>query len=362
MAGYVFTVAEWDDPDTSHNTLRKYTEAGVLVWGANLYDADDGSAPDERAIAVDPDGHVYTVNTGVYIGGSTLVEIIKWKVDGSGYEWAVWHQGATWQLGVAVLPSGNVAYCSARGSDGAGGYRSLTLLDGSDGSELWHKDVGGPFLTHVCCDEDGNVYCCGHPDGVEAIWSFAESGAARWIIEQDEWVTCLAVDKSYLYAAISPDNNAYVRKFGLADGVEITGGGWPIDLGEWAVCGAIAVDQNGIIYIGYVDLLGVIRVGAYSAAGGQLWTNVFGDYAVTAVAVSPSGYVYACGDVDAYGVDASVRKYNKTTGVEITTGWPLTSETKVNAVTVSPGTYGAFPGPGGWLPAPSITVGDVLYE
>ncbi len=358
---YVFTVAEWDDPDTSHATLCKYTEAGALAWGANLYDADDGSAPDERAVAVDPDGHVYTVNTGVYLGGSTLVEIIKWKPDGSGHEWAVWHQGSTWQLGVAVLPSGNVAYCSSRGSDGEGGYRSLTLLDGSDGSELWHKDVGGPFLTHVCCDENGNVYCCGMRDDSEAIWSFDESGTARWAIE-DQQATCLAVDQSYLYAAISPDNNAYVRKYGLADGVEITGGGWPIDLGEWAVCGAIAVDQDGIIYIGHLAPLGVTRVSAYSTAGVQLWTNEFGDYAVTAVAVSPSGYVYACGDVDAYGVDASVRKYNKTTGVEITTGWPLTSETKVNAVAVSPGTYGAFPGPGGWLPSPSITVGDVLYE
>lgn len=355
---YIYTAADWDANPTDY-TLRKYSDAGVLQWSTNLYDADDGSAPDEQALAVDPDGYVYTVNNGVYIGGSTLVEVVKWKTDGSGYEWAKWYQGGTGQNAIAVLPDGNVVYGSARGADGVGGYRNVTLLDGDDGTELWHKDTGGAQAMTVCADIDGNVYAGGTRVGTDSIWAWDEGGNALWTADFGALVYHMAVLGDYLYVVGTYNGSASVRKFALADGAEVTSGGFPIDVG--VTVRRVALDLAGVLYLGYYgsDTLG--HLAAYSPAGEALWNNSVA-YTPGGVAVSPDGIVYEGGDVDTYGVDPSVRAYNAATGDEITDGWPLTAATIVNDVAVSPGLVGAFPGGGGWLPAPSITVGDVLYE
>jgi hypothetical protein len=354
----VFTAADWDYGVTGHATVRKYSDGGTLVWGTNLYDALDGSAPNEKAIATDPDGYVYTVNDGVYVGGSDLVEIVKWGTGGSPYVWAVWYQGGTSQNAIAVLPSRNVVYGSARGSDGAGGYRNVTLLDGTDGSERWHKDTGGAQAMAVCADADGNIYAGGTRVGTTSIWAWDESGTALWTADFGALVTGMAVLGEYLYVVGTYNGSAGVRKFALVDGAEVTTGGFPID--TTVSTRAIALDKSGNIYVSYWGATDWLA--SYSPIGVEQWKVEF-DYAPNGVAVSPDGVVYTAADVNTYGADANVRAFNAASGIEDTLYWPKTAETEVNGVAVLPGLIGAFPSY--WPPAltpPNIYVGRVDFE
>ena len=358
--GGVPTAPDWE-------SLIKYDEDGVEQWAIDPGYVTALQHEWIEAVAVDPSGFVYSA--GSY--GSDTQQTYKHTPAGV----LVWGQHllhSSWSNGIAVSPTtGHVAEAHLRvDSDGGEGLVSVSLLDGSDGSALWRKDTGATTLS-VAFDSAGAIYVGGLRTSSKSVWKYTAAGAVTWFADTGHDVYAVAVDPTgqFLYVTGRALDAKVVHKLQTSDGAEIVAGNWPLVIAGYDAFDyvtGVCCDLAGNIYTtdDYYDGDGYNWVRAFNSAGAALWATVWaGDAHGIQIAVSPSGYVYVVGEPDAYPGANAAHKYDASTGAEVTTGnWPLGAVAELWGLAVSPGCVGAFPGPGGWMPAPNIYVGDVDYD
>jgi hypothetical protein len=351
------------------DTLYLFSADGTELWSKSIY--DDGDPPllkEMGAVAVDPDGNVYTCGRtpsvalhAPLVQKYTSAGVLVWSVQYPD-NWGTFFE-------IAVMPDRRVLIGGERQDLGAGEYGTVFCLAAADGSTEWYADLGdGDWCQGIASDASGNVYALssnipGH------IWSWEADGTPRWDVATDEALDGIAVDPTgtWLYVGLYHDT---LSRFDTLTGVEDTGGSWPIalDISVGTYLEAISCDKEGYLYVGHSSI-GVGFPGPtytwgvrkYSAAAELVWDVIPSNSEdVWDVSVSSTGYVYVTGGIDTVDNAACAWKLLAETGAEIPLGWPKEFYDYDLRVAATLGCVGAFPNY--WLPAANIYVGDVLFE
>jgi len=244
-------------------STRKYTDAGVAVWGKN-------HGATVYAIAVDSAGNVYT-------GGARTGNLTTRKYDPNGtLLWSVDH-GADVR-GIAVDASGNV-YAGGVLIPGVGSLRKYNAA----GALQWTVNT----LADVYCvaaSSSGNVYTGGDMnEGTTHM--FDTTGEEQWMADHEAVVAGIAVDGdgNVYTGGARTAGNLTTRKYSPAGNLL-----WSIDHGDAVF--AVAAGSDGAVVTCGIDVSGV-TTRKYTANGVQIWGADDGDVA-TSVAIGVSGSVY----------------------------------------------------------------------
>lgn len=372
MTEYLFVLSVTGIPDSANQArLYKLALDGTEEWytGSGLTD-EDYVPIGPVAVTVDPSGYVF-VAVGMY-GSWDMAEyyagrVAKYYADGEDHD-AIWavdvfsdlaYTDSTQIRCIAAMPNGNVVVGFERTEIDGTPY-TLACLDGDDGSVLWLVDTGADSsVESVCCDTSSNVYACGDANSDDdALWVYDEDGNELWTSANEMGdFTFVTLFDEYVYAT-GPDLDdvGQTFRFALADGA--------IDE-EFITPELEAFDSEGNGYVAFwVDtwMSGLVGRLPASFIPPEDWYVEWEEEPV-AIAVTTEGHVFALSAGSFWGT-GSVYCYEADSGDEVTDGWPyeFNGEAGIASVASSYGLPGAFPDEWGLPGAPSITVGDVLYE
>ena len=307
VAGYTLVTAGPGQPWRQDVLLRKYDRVGTQLWSREFGSMATTAIDEAASVAVDLDGNIY-------VAGITLESLrgqasagdkdaFVRKYDASGVELWTRQFGSAESdraLGVAVDAKGNV-YVAGRthgalpGQVGAGPNDAFLRMYGAGGEEVWTRQFGSPepdSASGVAVDGEGNVYVAGGTGGVLPGQVSAGSGDA------------------FLRKYGPGGTELWTRQFGYPDSSDDADG--------------VAVDAEGNVYVtGSTDSTPEGRMdGAekkaflrkYDAAGGELWSRLFGETFnwASSVVVDGVGNVYVAGSTAGGKVmgDALLRKYD----------------------------------------------------
>lgn len=337
--------AGWSTEYATDN-IHKIGLDGVTIWAtqesSTAYEQYESNI---YSVATDPTGNLYYAGYSWYhYVGTTATEYNVGSLDAAGTSrWRFLTGNGHSAHGIAAMPNGNVViYHQAHTPIGAtSGTASMSVVDGSDGAVVWQLNSPQTPLQRfpLAVDASNNIYSAGNRTSNVSIWAYTSAGADLWTADSGGAVYALAVDptQSYLYTAGAVTATANMRRFDLITGAENTAGSWPVLID--ASPGAIALDEDGVVYaIGY-QASGTSVIHAYNSSGTQLWETVFSGPGDAAWSLVPSlnGKVYVAGNTQ-------LRMFDATTGAESTNGFPVAFGTQqTRTIDLMPGKVGAFP-------------------
>ncbi len=314
---------------------RKYTPEGEVLWTWTWNGASNGDDI-AHAVAIDPAGDLVIVGE-TYVGGSGAdMLFIKLGPD-SKPVWQSTHNGpgnlGDRAFGVAVDGAGNIAVTGEEYKL-IGLHNVWTRLMDTDGKAMWtdvHDANAGNDAGHaVAFTSGGDVIVAGSiyvPIGLADLWlrKYSSVGATLWtrsadhMLGNDIW-RGVAVDGAgniglvgEVYEVMGLSAIKIARYD--ADGVELwsdiqDSAGGDNDIGR-----GVAFDMdNNLVAVGEeytANDFARAWVRKYDAMGEVRWTQIFdGDAAgndiARAVAIDPTGHVYAAGEEYVVGQFATV--------------------------------------------------------
>lgn len=162
------------------------------VWPQSSWVIDTaGGADTALDVAVNSAGTAYVCGKVTSVGGDTDGSLYKFPLSGAGWR-------KTWDglahdddafTAVAVAPDGSVY--TAGHNDNAAGQLDIRLVKWSSaGEKVWSRRYTGPVAgddtaTDVVVDADGNVSVCGESQGTKGtaftVISWTRGGTLRWV-------------------------------------------------------------------------------------------------------------------------------------------------------------------------------------
>ena len=311
--GNIYVVANVEDANNQQDIwIRKYDPTGVSLW-TQQYDGGVGSIDSVSSVTSDDAGFMIAV--GRQSTGGMGSDFWLSRCDPQGQLlWAFTDAGPIFGADIAMLPGGEFVVSGSikqNGDDNAW----IRRYDGS-GAEVWTRvyegaDNGPDTASSVAVDGAGNILVAGRTftmvEGFN-IWlrRYTPDGQVDWSVERDgpvggiDWANGIADDPLSGEIAVvgrvdgeGGSVDIWIAKYDDA-GVEQ----WEVihdENGETDLANDVDIDSAGnVIVVGQTEFGAQddIWIGKYSAAGDELWIDVYGNEAgeedlARAVAVDP---------------------------------------------------------------------------
>jgi photosystem II stability/assembly factor-like uncharacterized protein len=265
----------------AQNPVNNDLYATAINTGSGIYRSTDGgltwslllTALGVNDISVNSSGEIFYGTSGVFRSTDNGASFQLLSPASSG-----WYAGTVSRIGFAQ--NGNIL----AGTIGSGIYGS------TDNGSTWITFNNGLLnakINYLMADPSGNIYACSHYDN--GVYKSADEGQT--------WNLFFTTSYEPRAVIMDPGGNFYVGTYtgGVFRSAD-NGNTWTqanngltfSNHGLWVI--SMTAHPNGSIFAGCGGGGGIFR----STDGGNSWTQVLPGSDVPAIAVSPSGDIYAC--------------------------------------------------------------------